>query len=167
MALHRERRVLLVDADLRSPSIHRYFGVDSSPGLAEFLVSPAESELMDYVRDTSIPGLRILTAGKPTSHSAELLASERMKALIDEIGAKFSSDHVIVDTPPVLSTSDPLVLSRQLDGLVIVVRAGKTPRECLSEAIKLLGSNKILGLVLNGADLGRTAKYYYYYGQTS
>ena len=167
MALHREQQVLLIDADLRSPSIHRYFGLNSSPGLAEFLSSPAEGELMDYIQDTSIPGLRLLTAGKATSHSAELLASERMKALIDEIGAKFASDQVIVDTPPVLSTSDPLVLSRQLDGLLIVVRAGKTPRECLSEATKLLGPNKIIGLVLNGADLGRSAKYYYYYGQTS
>jgi len=165
MALHRDRQVLLIDADLRSPSIHRYFGVNSSPGLADYLSLPGDCELMDYIRETSVPGLRLLTAGKATSHSSELLASERMKNVMEEIAGRFSADHVIIDTSPVLSTSDPLVLSRQLDGLLMVVRAGKTPRDCLSEAIKLVGADKIMGLVLNGAELGRSAKYYYYYGQ--
>jgi Mrp family chromosome partitioning ATPase len=120
---------------------------------------------MDYVQETSIPGLRLLPAGKSTSQSSELLASERMKMLIEEIAARFSSDQVIIDTSPVLSTSDPLILSRHLDGLLMVVRAGKTPRDCLAEAIKLVGADKIMGLVLNGAELGRSARYYYYYGQ--
>jgi protein-tyrosine kinase len=167
MALHRERQVLLIDADLRSPSIHRYFGIKSVPGLADYLSSDQDVELLDFVQDTDISGLRVLPAGKATSHSAELLASERMRALVEEIASEFQTDQVIIDTSPVLSTSDPLVLSRRLEGLVMVVRAGKTPRDCLSEAIKLVGADKIMGLILNGAELGPAAKYYYYYGQQS
>jgi protein-tyrosine kinase len=167
MALNKDRKVLLIDADLRSPSIHRCFGVGSSPGLADYLSSEEEIELLDYIQETSISGLRILPAGKATNHSAELLGSERMKALLQEIAETFPNDQIIIDTSPVLSTSDPLVLCRQLDGLLMVVRAGKTPRECLSEALKLVGTDKIVGSVLNGAELGRAARYYYYYGQQS
>jgi capsular exopolysaccharide synthesis family protein len=167
MALNKDRQVLLIDADLRSPSIHRCFGVGSSPGLADYLSAEDDIDVLDYIRETSIPGLRLLPAGNAISHSAELLGSERMKALLGEIAEIFPNDQVIIDTSPVLSTSDPLVLCRQLDGLLMVVRAGKTPRECLSEALKLVGTDKIVGSVLNGAELGRSARYYYYYGQQS
>jgi capsular exopolysaccharide synthesis family protein len=167
MALNKDRQVLLIDADLRSPSAHRCFSVGSSPGLTDYLNAEENAELLDYIQETSIPGLRLLPAGKATNHSAELLGSERMKALLREIGETFPNDQVIIDTSPVLSTSDPLILCRQLEGLIMVVRAGKTPRECLSEAIKLVSTDKIMGLVLNGAELGRSARYYYYYGQQS
>ncbi|MDH3443093.1 MAG: polysaccharide biosynthesis tyrosine autokinase [Deltaproteobacteria bacterium] len=165
MALYYEQQVLLVDADLRSPSIHSYFGISASPGLAEYLSASGDVDLLSYVQSTSLPGLRVLSAGKATSFHSELLGSERMKVLLDEISEKLSTHQIIFDTSPVLSTPDPLVLSQQLDGIVMVVRAGKTPRDCLSEAIKSLGSERIMGLVLNAAELGPASKYYYYYRQ--
>jgi Mrp family chromosome partitioning ATPase len=90
-----------------------------------------------------------------------------MKSLLKEIRLKFPGYQVIIDTSPVLSTSDPLVLAQQVDNIVMVVRAGATPRECLSEAIKSLGSDRVKGIILNGATLGPSSKYYYYYGQQS
>jgi capsular exopolysaccharide synthesis family protein len=167
IALDYEQQVLLIDADLRSPSIHNFFGIKSTPGLADFIISESSSSIWNYVQKTSLHGLRVLPAGRPTQLSSELLASEKMKSLLKEIRLKFPGYQVIIDTSPVLSTSDPLVLAQQVDNIVMVVRAGATPRECLSEAIKSLGSDRVKGIILNGATLGPSSKYYYYYGQQS
>ena len=109
-----------------------------------------------------MPGLRILPAGNSSTVSAELLGTERMNSLVKEIPEMFPSHQIIVDTSPILSTSDPLILSRLLDGLVMVVRAGKTPRNCLSAAFKSVAANKIMGVVLNGTELGTDSRYYQY-----
>jgi Mrp family chromosome partitioning ATPase len=85
-----------------------------------------------------------------------------MDALMKELRLMFSRHEILIDSPPVLSTSDPLVLARQVDGIIMVIRAGKTPRDCLPEALNILKSNKIVGVVLNGAELGISSKYYYY-----
>jgi len=162
MALDYGQQVLLIDADLRSPSLHRYFGVSGTPGLADYLGSNSPAELRSYVQDTNVAGLRILPAGKSSTFSSELLASDRMKTLVREIPAQFPGHQVIFDTSPVLSTSDPLVLGRLVDGLIMVVRAGKTPRACLSDALTSLGSKKVVGIVLNAAEIGTASKYYYY-----
>jgi Mrp family chromosome partitioning ATPase len=114
------------------------------------------------VRQTFLGGLRVIPAGKPTDFSSELLAKEKMKQVLDEIRAEFPEHMVIVDSPPVLSTPDPLVLARQLDGVLMVIRAGKTPRDYLTKALQSLNSDKMMGVVLNGADLGISSKYYYY-----
>src|SRR3990172_6927463 len=135
MALDYEQQVLLIDADMRCPSVHRYFGLNDSPGLAEDLGSNSGPDLLSYVQSTALPGLRVLPAGSPTALSSELLATERMKSLIREIPELFPGHQIIVDTSPVLSTSDPLVLSRIVDGLVMVVRARKTPRSFFSSAV--------------------------------
>jgi capsular exopolysaccharide synthesis family protein len=162
MALDYEQQVLLIDADLHSPSIHRYFGISSTPGLSEYLGSNSGMDLAKYVQNTSLPGLRILPAGNSSAVSAELLATETMKSLIREIPEIFPGHQIIVDTSPILSTSAPLILSRLMDGLVMVVRAGKTPRSCLLAAFKSVASNKIMGVVLNGAELGMASRYYQY-----
>ncbi len=162
MALDYEQQVLLIDGDLRSPSIHRYFGISSTPGLSEYLASNSGVDLAKYVQNTSLPGLRILPAGNSSAASAELLATESMKSLIREIPEMFPGHQIIVDTSPILSTSDPLILSGLMDGLVMVVRAGRTPRNCLSAAFKSVASNKIMGVVLNGAELGIDSRYYQY-----
>ena len=85
-----------------------------------------------------------------------------MKTLVRDIPAHFPGHRVIFDTSPILSTSDPLVLGRLVDGLIMVVRAGKTPRACLSGALTSLDSNKVVGVVLNAAELGTASRYYYY-----
>lgn len=162
MALDYEQQVLLIDADLRSPSIHRYFGISATPGLSEYLGSNNGSDLVSYIRNTSLPGLRILPAGNSSAVSAELLASEKMKSLVRELPEMFPGHQIIVDTSPILSTSDPLILSRLMDATIMVVRAGKTPRNCLSAAFKSVGANKIMGVVLNGTELGVESRYYQY-----
>ena len=165
IALDHEQQVLLIDADLRCPSIHKFFGIKSTPGLADYLKSESRSNLMSYVQNTSLHGLQVLPAGRPTNLSSELLATEKMKSLLKEIAMTFPEHQVIIDTSPVLSTPDPLVLAQLVDNILVVVRAGTTPRECLAEAIKSLGSDRIKGVILNAADFGPTSKYYYYYGQ--
>jgi len=161
-ALEYDEKVLLIDADLRAPSVHRYFNIDSSPGLTEYLSSPSVAGVNSLIRTTHLSGLRIIPAGKPARFASELLAKDRMKLMLEEIHTLFPDYAVIVDSPPVLATPDPMVLSRQIDGVLIVVRARKTPRDYLIKAVNSLNSDKILGVVLNGADFGLGSKYYYY-----
>jgi protein-tyrosine kinase len=162
MVLNHDERVLLIDGDLRSPLLHDIFGIKSVPGLVEYLSANSSADLLSYVQSTSLSGLHILPAGKSTTHSAELLGNEKMKALVREIPARFPGHLVIVDTPPIIPTSDSLVLAQQVNGIVMVIRWGKTPRACLTDALKILGSNKVIGVILNGAEIGTESQYYYY-----
>jgi capsular exopolysaccharide synthesis family protein len=162
LSLDYEERVVLIDGDLRAPSVHRYFNLEPSPGLTEYLSSNSHGSVTSLVRQTFLGGLRVLPAGRPTDFSSELLAKEKMKQVLDEIRDEFPGHMVIVDSPPVLSTPDPLVLARQLDGVLMVIRAGKTPRDYLTKALQSLNSEKLMGVVLNGADQGISSKYYYY-----
>jgi protein-tyrosine kinase len=162
MSLDYGERVLLIDCDLRNPQIHQYFGMQRSPGITDYLTSGSNENVLNYVQESFLPNLQVLPAGKFSGLAAELLATEKMRMMLDEIRRKFPDHEIIIDGPPVLSTPDPLVMARQVDGIIMVVRAGKTPRDCLSEAMEILKSDKIMGIVLNGAELGMTSKYYYY-----
>lgn len=161
LALDYNEHVLLIDCDLRHPQSHQYFGAQVSPGLAEYLTS-GSNDILKYVQQTSLPSLQLLPAGKSVSVAAELLAMDKMQHALGELRAKFPNHQIIIDNPPVLSTADPLILAAQVDGIIMVVRAGKTPRDCLAEALETLKSDKIMGVVFNGADLGVSSKYYYY-----
>ena len=163
IALEYEEKVLLIDADLRAPSVHRYFNDDNSSGLVDYLASNSRVGLKSLVRQTHLSGLRIIPAGKPSRFASELLAKERMGRLLNEVQSELPGHVVIIDSPPVLATPDPLVLARQVDGVIMVIRAGKTPKNYLSKALNSFSPNKILGVVLNGADMGLGSKYYYYY----
>ena len=162
MALDYEQKVLLIDADLRAPSVHRYFNLDNSPGLSEYLTAKSTAGLKNLIRSTHLSGLQVILAGKPSRFSAELLAKEKMRLMLDEIHTVLPGHMIIIDSPPVLATSDPMVLSRQVDGVMMVIRAGKTPKEYLSKALGAFNLGKVLGIVLNGADYGLDSKYYYY-----
>jgi protein-tyrosine kinase len=163
IALEYEEKVILIDADLRAPSVHRYFNCDGAQGLTEFLTSNTVGNVKSLVCDTHVNGLRFIPAGKPTRFASELLAKEKMRRLIEDVHSQFPGYMVIVDSPPVLATPDPLVLSRLVDGVIMVIRARKTPKDYLAKALSAFSANKILGVVLNGADLGLGSKYYYYY----
>jgi len=163
VALEYEEKVLLIDADLRAPSIHRYFNMDGAPGLTEYLSSNSVVGVKNLIRETHLQGLQIVPAGRPSRSASELLAKDKMRLMLDEIHRVTPEYMVIVDSPPVLATPDPMVLSRQVDGVIMVVRACKTPRDYLSKALSSLKSDKVLGIVLNGADFGLGSKYYYYY----
>jgi protein-tyrosine kinase len=162
LSLDYEEKVLLIDGDLRAPAIHGYFNALQSPGLTDYLDSSSKMDLKSLVQETFLPGLRILPAGKPSYLASELLAKERMKQMMDEAQSEFPEHHIIIDSPPILSTPDPLVIARHVDGVLLVVRAGKTPRDYLTKALQSLNSSKVMGVVLNGADLGISSKYYYY-----
>lgn len=163
LALDYEEKVLLIDGDLRAPSVHRYFNTQGSPGLSDYLGSNSNRGVRTLVRETFLDGLLILPAGRPSGLPSELLAKEKMKNVMEEIQSEFPEHLIIFDSPPILSTPDPMVLARQVDGVLMVVRAGKTPRDYLTKALRSLNSSKVMGIVLNGADLGIASKHYYYY----
>jgi capsular exopolysaccharide synthesis family protein len=162
LALEYEKNVLLIDGDLRAPCLHRYFNVAQTPGLADYLSSNSKLRLADLVQDTFLEGLRILPSGKRSHLASELLAKERMKQVMEEARVEFPGHQIIIDSPPILSTPDPMVIARHVDGVLVVMRASKTPRGYLTKALQSLNSNKVVGVVLNGVELGMASKYYYY-----
>jgi protein-tyrosine kinase len=162
IALEYEEKVMLIDADLRAPSVHRYFNTDFSHGLTDYLSSNSTAGVKGFIKDTHLSGLKIITSGKPSRFASELLAKDRMRHMLEEIRSILPGHTIIVDSPPVLATPDPLVLSRVVDGVIMVIRAGKTPKDYLARALSSLNSEKVLGIVLNGADMGLGSKYYYY-----
>ena len=155
-----QKRVLLIDADLRRPSLHTVFRLDTALGLGDGLLSPGETKML--VRQVS-PRLAVLPAGRPSSDPMAGLTSERMRRLLEE--AKQSFDWVILDTPPVMLLPDSHLLASMVEGAVLVVRAGSTPHEMVKRSADAIGRSRILGVVLNRAELqGRHEDQYQYYG---
>ena len=155
-----QKRVLLVDADLRRPSLHTVFRLDTALGLGDGLLSAGETKML--VRQVS-PRLAVLPAGRPSSDPMAGLTSERMRRLLDE--AKQSFDWVILDTPPVMLLPDAHLLASMVEGAVLVVRAGSTPHELVKRSADAIGRSRILGVVLNRAEpQGRHDDHYQYYG---
>ena len=156
----KNRRVLLVDADLRRPTVHTRMGVPNNSGLSGALSGndPAES----YVPHPTLPTLSILPAGHRPPLPSELLDSDRMRELIARWRGEF--DHVIIDTPPVLGMSDAVVLSTQADAVVLVVRAAESGRQSVRRAREvLLGVHaKLAGALVNAVDLNSMDHYGYY-----
>ncbi len=162
-------RVLLVDADMRRPAIHVRFDLPATKGLSNLLAKRATAA--DVIQTTSVPNLMVIAAGPPPPHPAELLASEAMKEQLAQWRQQF--DRVIIDTPPALSVTDPVVLSVSVDAVVLVIRAAKTTKGALRRCRDVLGhvSANVLGVVINAVNM--TAhdsyyySYYYYYGSGS
>jgi capsular exopolysaccharide synthesis family protein len=157
-------RVLLVDADLRRPSVHTVMRIRGTSGLSTLLTGSAVFE--DVVQPApGITNLWVIPAGAPPSQPSELLSSAKMKELITRWENEY--DHVIIDTPPVLSVTDAVSLSSDVDGVLMVVRAGNTRRDALRRMQELLAqvNARQLGVVLNAIDLTASdTAYYYYYG---
>lgn len=155
------KRVLLIDADLRKPTMHYTFRLDNLRGLSNVLVG--ENTLEEVVNQTDVETLDVMTCGPIPPNPSELLASRKMETLLKE--AKLSYDMVIFDTPPVLAVTDAQILANIVDGTVLVVRSGKTEIEASQKSKEALApaKAKLLGVVLNGRE--KTASnYYYYYG---
>ena len=163
----RGSRVLLVDADLRRPGVHRAFALDRDGGGLSTLLegtTTMESVVTFY---PEVASLCILPAGPPPPHPAELLGSSKMKSLIAQWRRDY--DHVIIDTPPALSVTDPVILSVEADSVMLVIRSGKTTKDALRRAADLFWqvNAQPLGVVVNAIDLGAPDHYYYYYGAKS
>ncbi len=156
-------RVLLVDADLRRPGIHQKMGLKPRAGLSTLL---AGSETFDnlVIPSPQLPNLFVLPAGPAPPHPAELLGSELMKNYLTQWRERF--DHILIDTPPVLSVTDAVLLSVDADSVVLVIRSGQTTKEALRRARTLLTqvNARMMGVVLNAVDLQAPDLHYYYYG---
>ena len=156
MAQEFQQRVLLLDADLRRPSIHRLFGVPESPGLSDVLMGGATLE--DALLEIPDHHLTVMPSGIVPTHPAELLGSAAMRRVLDTLRTRF--DRIILDMPPVAPLADVSVASGLADGLVLIVRAGVTPKPAIERALAGLDMSKVLGLVLN--DGGDSASAYGY-----
>ncbi len=157
--------VLLVDADLRAPRLHKVFGVPRGPGLTEYLVKGA----LDEFYDTGIENLSLLAAGTAPPNPAELLSSTAMDKLFEKLDSQF--DYVIVDSVPVLGLADGVVVSAKVKGVLMVTAAGQVGKGALREAVKRLRSVRapIIGALLNmiepnSSEYGYYSRYYYNYG---
>lgn len=142
------RRVLLIDCDLRRPKVHTALGLRPEVGLAEVLTDQATAERAICKVESS--ALEVLPVRGTPSNPAELLASARMRTLLEELARTY--DLVILDTPPTLALPDAKVLSELVDGVVLVVRADETPEDDVQAAMDLLDRRRLLGVVLNGAE---------------
>lgn len=158
-----QRNVLLIDADLRRPSLHEVFGLPCSPGLSEGMLSPDDRKLPLHRVSAR---LTVLTAGLPTGDPMAALASERMHRLVHE--AREAFDWVIIDTPPIGLLSDASLLAASADGAILVVKAESTPCDLVERAVAALGRDRLLGVVLNRARVtaGPDYKYHGYYQST-
>ncbi|WP_129626548.1 CpsD/CapB family tyrosine-protein kinase [Candidatus Oscillochloris fontis] len=146
-----EQRVLMVDCDLRRPSLHTIFGLPNEPGLTSAILEQRASELP--IQATAVPGLSLLASGPLPPRPADLLGSRRMSTLLERLHA--NADIVLIDTPPVVAVTDAAVLAPKTDGVLLVLQAGHTRRDRAREARQILEKVKahIIGVVLNNARL--------------
>jgi capsular exopolysaccharide synthesis family protein len=153
-----EQRVILVDGDLRRPALHTIFGLSNENGLTSMLF--ASEGTPAPLQDTGIPGLQLLASGPLPPRPADILGSRRMGEILQSLRA--TADVVIIDTPPILAVSDAVVLAPRVDGVMLVLQAGKTRREHAKQARAILEKAKanIVGVVLNGAELTQASGYY-------
>ena len=157
-----EQRVLLIDADMRKPSVHRYFGLESRNGLSEILAG-LTSDIK--LRKTSCEGLSVLTAGEIPPNPAELLGAKQMDNLLEYVRKYF--DYVIIDTPPINIVTDASVIADKVTGYVIIVQSGKNHLRDVNDAVRKIEEMKgnIVGLVLNDPENKADAHYTNYYNR--
>ena len=168
VALQSQKRVVLIDADLRRPQIHRKMGLPASPGLVEYLAG--EATLDEVMRHDEKSGAQVIVAGGIPNNPTDILASDHMKSLLDELTN--ANDLVVLDSPPALAVSDPRVLSRLAEKTVYVVRWAETRRETALMGLKQIvdvGSD-VAGVALSMVNVRKHSRYGYgdsgtYYGQ--
>ena len=155
------KKVLLIDADLRKPTVHYTFRLDNLRGLSNILVG--EHTLEESVNKSDVDNLDVISCGPIPPNPSELLASKKMQQLLND--AKLSYDLVIFDTPPVLAVTDAQIMANIVDGSLLVVRSNQTENEAAIKAKEALepAHAKLLGTVLNDREK-KKANYYYYYG---
>jgi succinoglycan biosynthesis transport protein ExoP len=153
--------VLIIDCDLRKPSVHKILGVDHVVGLSTYLARRAE--LDDVIQKLPIANLSLLASGRIPPNPAELISSSRMKEMLGLLSERF--DHILIDSPPLLKVTDPVILSTLVDGVMLVVHGGKSTREVVRRTRQELSGAgaKIFGVVLNNVDVHRDGYDSYYY----
>ena len=156
-------RVLVIDGDMRRPSIHRSFGAENKHGLSNILSTDmTEAEMLAFVQQEKESGLYLLTSGPVPPNPAELIGSDQMRKVILELGSTF--DHIVIDSPPVASFTDGVLLAAIADGVILVIHANECSRKVVQRARQALVDvgGKVLGVVLNQVNL-RSPDFYYSY----
>jgi exopolysaccharide/PEP-CTERM locus tyrosine autokinase len=162
IAIELNSHALLLDCDLRNPTLSRWFGLLESKGLSDYLLEKAE--LSDLLVRTQVDKLSLLCGGSSQENPVELIGSKKMESLLEELKSRYHDRYIILDSSPVLATTEPNVLDKMVDGIILVVRAGETPRESVQQAINLLKTEKIIGVVLNAMDFKSSALHSRYFG---
>ena len=161
MAEELDHTVLLVDADLRKPSVHEYLGFAPKCGLSEYL--KGEASLSDTLIRTGVGKLVVLPAGNPPENPSELISSERMRTLVREMKLRYKDRYVIFDTSPLLVTADPLSLGSYVDGTVLLIQAARTSSKAAVQAASLLKDFNLLGVIFNNVPEHLAGDFYSYH----
>lgn len=153
-------RVLLIDADMRKPTVYKTFQISNATGLSTVLST--EKSVVGTAQSTGIDNLSILTSGPKPPNPSELLNSQRMNQIIEE--ARRSYDIVIFDMPPIVAVTDAQIMASKADGTLLVIRENVTKKESVTKASELLKlvNARVLGAVYNGAEQSKDQGYYYY-----
>jgi succinoglycan biosynthesis transport protein ExoP len=152
--------VLIIDCDLRKPSVHKVLGIDHVHGLSTYLSRGMEID--DLIQKLSIPNLSVLTSGRIPPNPSEMISSTRMKEMLRMLGERY--DHILIDSPPLLKVTDPVILSTLVDGVILVVHGGKSSRDVVRrtrQELSIAGA-KIFGVVLNNVTAGNEGYDNYY-----
>jgi len=155
------KKTLLVDCDLRRPSVHSAFGIDKSHGLSEVLYGAQDWDKV--LKNVGIDNLHVITSGAIPHNPSEIIGSEKMRLFLEEVRNVF--DVIILDVPCILAVTDSLILTALVDAIFMVVMAEKTPRQAVLRALSMLRDVKgnVLGVIFNKVNLVRSHYYYYYY----
>lgn len=155
--------VLVIDADMRRPRLHHVFGLPNTTGLSAILSSDvAEADILSMIKQHGDSNVYLLSSGMIPPNPAELLGSSQMNRLLEIVGKRFT--HIVIDSPPIASFTDGVLISLLVDGVILVVHGGKTSRQVVRRTRQMLheAGSKIIGVVLNKADI-RSGDYYYYH----
>ncbi len=164
LAVEKDLRVLLVDADVAKPQLSRELGLGKAPGLLDAL-RDTEIDVESLIHPSDVPTLALLPAGSGAEEATELLSSARMLQIATLLGQSDRQRIVVFDSPPLLQTTESLALARICGQIVVVVRAESTPQPVLVDALKKLGNHPAVSLVLNQSEHAGTSNYYYGYGE--
>jgi protein-tyrosine kinase len=162
IAAERDHKVMLIDADVARPSVPAELGIGAERGLMDWLLDGGD--IGKFVYHTDIEKLAILPAGRRHQQATELLASGAMTNMLDQLAARFPDRILIFDSPPLLVTTESRVLASHMGQIVMVVEAGRTPREAVSEATETIKQCEVVGLLLNKSKMGPGSGYGYGYG---
>lgn len=163
LAMELDTTVLLVDADVSRPSVLSRLGLPQSPGLLDLLANPS-LEMSEVMLRTSIEKLSILPAGMPQGRATEMLASDSMDRLLDELASRYADRIIVFDAPPLLPSTESRVLATHMGQVVLVVEAEKTPQKSVTQALATIEACPVVLPLLNKISRSEVGSYYGYYG---
>jgi exopolysaccharide/PEP-CTERM locus tyrosine autokinase len=153
MSQSMEQHALMVEGDLRRPTLAGLFGLSNDRGLVNYLQDG--QDISTLIKDTGFNKLSIIPSGPPPINPAELLDSTKMSAVIEELVKRYHDRFIIVDSPPMTAASEIAVLAKYVDGVILVVRWGRSRREQVKELVDLIGKQKIIGVVFNAYEVSK------------